>query len=264
MLNIFFKPSHIFTVMRPAHGRHFQSKAPAARFPAVCLVCVSPISCPGGMKIFRLFSISPGCQRQEKNILIQKVNRLGFAWRAADGFGRICGRTAKVTGRAKNCFAGEACIPPPAGRMRCAMTWAPRRRKGYACWPPAPRSAPAARIRNPAAMWRPPRWLRTGMDGCGDSGRKTNCAWAKRCWACWDLLHAGRRNGPSYARAAVVRGRACGAGAERGAGTALRGPQRSGSADLLCAGHAAQAVGQIHLPARACAFPARTSACSRC
>ena len=27
MLNIFFKPSHIFTVMRPAHGRHFSIKS---------------------------------------------------------------------------------------------------------------------------------------------------------------------------------------------------------------------------------------------
>lgn len=66
MLNIFFKPSHIFTVMRPAHGRHFSIKSAAARFPAVCLVCVSPIACPGGMKIFRLFSIRRAAKGRKK------------------------------------------------------------------------------------------------------------------------------------------------------------------------------------------------------
>lgn len=33
MLNIFFKPSHIFTVMRPAHGRHFSIKSACCAFP---------------------------------------------------------------------------------------------------------------------------------------------------------------------------------------------------------------------------------------
>ena len=33
MLNIFFNPSHIFTVMRPAHGRHFSIKSARCAFP---------------------------------------------------------------------------------------------------------------------------------------------------------------------------------------------------------------------------------------
>ncbi|HIS41431.1 MAG TPA: hypothetical protein IAC11_00935 [Candidatus Limiplasma pullicola] len=33
MLNIFFNPSHIFTVMRPAHGRHFSIKSACCAFP---------------------------------------------------------------------------------------------------------------------------------------------------------------------------------------------------------------------------------------
>ena len=86
MLNIFFKPSHIFTVMRPAHGRHFSIKSACCAFPGRLPGLRFTHSLPRRNENIPPFFNSPGCQRQEKNILIQKVNRLGFAWRAADGF----------------------------------------------------------------------------------------------------------------------------------------------------------------------------------
>ena len=66
MLNIFFKPSHIFTVMRPAHGRHFSIKSACCAFPGRLPGLRFTHSLPGGMKIFRLFSIRRAAKGRKK------------------------------------------------------------------------------------------------------------------------------------------------------------------------------------------------------
>lgn len=67
MLNIFFKPSHIFTVMAPRHtAGHFSIKSACCAFPGPFACLRFTHSLPRRNENIPPFFNSPGCQRQEK------------------------------------------------------------------------------------------------------------------------------------------------------------------------------------------------------